>query len=366
MAKSRGIKFGAFRVPFQQLLMLLLMLTAGDALAERYITLQNDDGSIEVVPAAGPSDSGSSGNPSLSAGPAASELDEDPGLEDSSPPPPVDSGERSAFVPDDSFIDAEKLQADDFEMARPQKFYTYIDETGLMRSRPIEPAAKAATREEPSGSLGRQVIAEEQWLRPRDSPNAADPEAARILGLADPPAGRQIDRFAESCCLDLLSRMKKLGYPVDELDESGGIVLNVARDEADFLFNTGRSQFRVIDLARLDSAERLRLRTFASASVHSRPGLIYPAVLTLDGNWTPVRLLNDIVYAYGPESWFRHAYLEGFFDVDPAKERFIVVFSTRGDQSRKSVVYPTSKGPQIIEHTRFGTIELSPTGPPPA
>ncbi|MAM86950.1 MAG: hypothetical protein CME36_06550 [unclassified Hahellaceae] len=349
--------------------------------AERYETITREDGSVEVRRVESTAASDDAGEEQGlqeadagddHAGPAAPSADaQDPAAKSGvSLEAEVREAEAEAaagaeanggrFEPDESYIDAAELEKSGFQRDGRQKFYTYIDESGQFHSRPYQDVGQT---QKPEASLpdGQQILAEEQWLSGRPVPEGADAEASRILGLNQAQETRDIDRLANSCCAELLDYMRKLEYPVDELDGEDGIVLNIAADEADYGFGTGRSLFRVVSLDELERTRRVRLRSFVNAN---KSDLYYPAVLTLDKDWKPVRLFNDIVYSYEAESWFRRAYLEGFLELDPEREAYAVILSRQRDQSRKSVVYPDEYGPDVLNHVRHGTVQLSLVGVP--
>ena len=331
------------------------------AQAERYETITRDDGTVEVrrVETLAPASPEPSAAPEVDPGTEGGAANIEPqrrgdGVDKTAAD--VQGVKPQPFEPDDSYIDAAELEKAGFQRDDRQKFYTYVDESGQFRSRPYQDVNQLETAS-PSQLTGQQILAEEQWLVAPKAPEAAEAEAARILGLNNVQATRDIDRLADACCVELLEYMRKLEYPVDEIDADDGIALNIEADEADFGFGTGRSTFRVISLEEMREASRVRLRSFVHAN---KSDLFYPAVMTLDADWKPVRLFNNILYSYEPDSWFRRAYLEGFLELDPSREAYAVVLSRQGDQSRKSVVYPDEFGPAVLNHVRHGTLLLSP------
>ncbi|WP_020409399.1 MalM family protein [Hahella ganghwensis] len=249
----------------------------------------------------------------------------------------------------EEYVDAEELEANGFRPAKQQRFYTVIDSDGRFRNIPYPEDAELSTQAQlqPVKPENFQVVAKEQSFINR-VPEQADSYATKLLGLES--SSREIDVLLDHCCESLET------YDRVELDLEEGNLLEINEKDYSHQFGVGSSLLRILELPVVEGELTLELRTYAN------PRVFYPSVLVLDENFSPQRLLQDIVYVYEPENWFRYGYLEGYLKVDPTQSRYLVIFTTKLDERKRTVVEGIEEKPIIMEHAGKGIIHVSLAG----
>ncbi len=364
------------RSHFFAVLAVLLSAFSHSAWADRYLTWVDEEGEIRHTRVSDPetdtkpsdtSEAGSKGEES----PVTQSSEKLPAivLEVKASPEPADreAGELEPSRKEEpsgpgfdtsDFIDAAQLERQGFVRDGRQRFYTWIDAEGNVRSEPV--GQQQSAEPEPELKLRfsgvKAVVANEQYLnaasRKNAAPGKAEAEALSLLGLDQNGHPREIERLAEFCC-KALEDAEPQGFRWGD-----DLLVYLEADEDIHNFGLGISPYRLISLPEEMPEETLFvLRTFVGKDMLS------PALVTLDEQFQPVRLLTDIVYAYTPGTWRTHAYMEGFFTVKAEDtERYLVIFSRGLDQRRKTVVDGLSEKPLVIPHSRTGGLYLSFSG----
>lgn len=255
-----------------------------------------------------------------------------------------------AEISPEAYIDAQQLEQQGFVRDGEQKFYTWIDGEGNLRSAPIGQSEKAVVVFEPKAQKHNVVAREQKLTETLPIVANADPEALKIMGLNGPPKKlRDIDRLAAVCC-DQFKEIEPY-----ELRWSDDQVLFFDGSDEMMDFGLGYSYYRMIALP-----ENLPKDALFSIQSFVRRSMFNPVVVTLDEAFKPVRMLTDILYVYEKESWRKHASMEGYFRVPSVeKERFLLVFSRNVDQVSTTVVDGLQDDPILIPHAPKGELYLS-------
>ncbi|OZG71280.1 hypothetical protein BTA51_21785 [Hahella sp. CCB-MM4] len=250
----------------------------------------------------------------------------------------------------EDYVDAEDLAAGGFAPAKPQRFYTVIDSDGSYRNIPYPEDAEISAEPnlQPVLPESFQVVANEQLLEGVTPGMKADSYAVELFGLESDR--REIDIVADHCC-EALKTFDRV-----ELDLSEGNLLEINEKDYSHQFGLGSSLVRIITLPETEEELTLGIRTYAG------PKVFYPSVLVLDSEFKPQRLIQDIVYVYEPENWFRYGYLEGYFKVSPTSSRYLVIFTTKEDERKRTVVEGIEDKPIILNHAGMGIVHLSKAG----
>lgn len=361
-----------------------LCLFSVNALAERYLTWIDENGQVRrtlqretpepspVVPDTGGASETASGTTSEAAGAPVVETTRTHGSERPVAEPvnpeipdpmvqrilgdpqspsraPVATGANE--IDESDYMDAEELARRGFVRDGDQRFYTWTDSDGTVRSSPIGQSQEAVVVYEPLREQFR-VVANEQRRQALPLPLAgqADPVAIQMLGLDKPVAAkRDIDVLADRCCQVLAEG------EIDELQWADDLYIELTGEEDSVDFGVGLSRYRLVELPKDYSGDVL----FRLKAIISR-GMFMPAVAILDEQWVPQRLLTDILYVYEPDNWFRHAYLEGFFRVQPGPEqRYLLIFSRAQDQRQTTVVDGVDEEPLLFPHKPTGSLYLA-------
>ncbi len=248
----------------------------------------------------------------------------------------------------EEYIDAAELERQGFVKPKEQRFYTVIDSDGRYRNIPYPENAEisggaSVQLTEPQKF---QIVAKEQAFRADNASSHADPEALAMLGI-EADDQKELAILSEHCCEELKT------FDNVELDMGEGNLLEINEKDYSFDFGIGNSLVRVIKLPESEGIQTLRIRTYAG------PKIFYPSVLILNEEYRPQRFLQDLVYVYEPENWFRYGYLEGYFKVDPSKSRFLVIFTTQKDERKRTVVEGIEERAIILNHGRQGILHLS-------
>ena len=268
----------------------------------------------------------------------------------------VDKAYQSSAVIEfegEEYIDAAELERRGFVKPKEQRFYTVIDSDGHYRNIPYPDNAEIdseATVEliEPQNY---RIVAKEQPMADVIGLDNADPQALALLGIR-PEDQSEIAILARHCCEDLKT------YEHVELDQGDGNLLEVNEKDYAHEFGIGHSLLRIVKLPATDEVQTLRIRTYAG------PKVFYPSILVLDEEYQPQRFLQDIVYVYEPENWFRYGYLEGYFKVDSQKSKYLVIFTTKKDERKLTVVEGIEEKPIVLHHDNQGILHLSQIGSP--
>lgn len=251
---------------------------------------------------------------------------------------------------EDVYIDAEQLEQQGFVREGQQKFYTWIDSEGNLRSAPIGQSEKAVVVFEPKKQQ-HTIVAREQFLSRQASEGpAADPEALKILGLSGPQEKiRDIDRLAAICC----DQFKDTDPEILRGDEDQVVYFDGSEEMMDF--GLGYSHYRLIKLP-----ESLPKESVFSLQSYIRRSMFSPVVVTLDETFKPVRMLTDVLYVYEAGTWYKHAYMEGYFKIPSVqKEPYLLVLSRNVDQVSTTVVDGLAEEPILIPHASKGELYLS-------
>ncbi len=243
----------------------------------------------------------------------------------------------------EEYTDAEVLEKRGFDQ-NTGGFYTIVDAEGNYINVPKQGQLPTATADQAPQNY--QIVAREQSLKETASPGKADPLALQLLGI-DQSDRRDIDIVAANCCEELLT------FDRTELDDEDDRVIEI--DDRDYFhqFGVGRSLLRVISLPEEMESPLYRLRSFAV------PGIFYPSIITLDKDFQPVRLIQDILYIYEPANWFRHAYMEGFFTVQPEHEKYLILFSSYDDKRKRTVIESPGAKTVVLDHQQEGILNLA-------
>ncbi len=250
----------------------------------------------------------------------------------------------------EDYVDAENLEAQGVAPAKPQRFYTVIDSDGSFRNIPYPEDAQITTQSQVQPVLPEsfQIVAKEQVLEGVNPKMQADSYAVELFGLDSKK--REIDIVADHCC-EALKTFDRV-----EFDLSEGNLLEINERDYSYQFGLGASLLRILSLPDMEEELTFGIRTYAG------PKVFYPSVLVLDEEFKPQRLIQDIVYVYEPENWFRYGYLEGFFKVDLARSRYLVIFTTKDDERKRTVVEGIEDRPIVMNHAGMGIVHVSRAG----
>ncbi|ABC28997.1 conserved hypothetical protein [Hahella chejuensis KCTC 2396] len=250
------------------------------------------------------------------------------------------------IIDESTYIDAVELEKRGFVREGDSRFYTWVDTNGVMHTEEYHPAdAKSKARAQPLQPA--QVVADEQRIEKTRLPDGADPLAADLLGLNAPGAKQEIDLVYDRCCEKLANDERV------ELEFDGGELLEIRKDEQGYNFGVGYSLYRVVEIPEGSVNRLLQLRAYA------QPDAFYPSVLVLDSDWKPVRFLQDLLYIYEPENWFRYGYLEGFLRIKAKDEKYLVLLTTGADLKKRTVAEGVADKPVVINHSASGILHLA-------
>ncbi|WLQ15300.1 MalM family protein [Hahella aquimaris] len=264
------------------------------------------------------------------------------------PASPVSQSKSSQreIIDESTYIDAAELEKRGFVREGDSRFYTWVDTNGVMHTEEYNPAdAKSKAHVQPLQPT--QVVADEQRIEKASLPEGADPFAADLLGLNAPGAKQEIDLIYERCCENLVNDERV------ELEFDDGELLEIHKDEQGYNFGVGYSLYRVVEIPEGSVNRLLQLRAYA------QPDAFYPSVLVLDSAWKPVRFLQDLLYIYEPENWFRYGYLEGFLRVKTKDEKYLVLLTTGADLKKRTVAEGVADKPVVISHSASGILHLA-------
>ncbi|MDG9667436.1 MalM family protein [Hahella sp. CR1] len=262
--------------------------------------------------------------------------------------PPVSQSKSShrEIIDESTYIDAAELEKRGFVRDGDSRFYTWVDTNGVMHTEEYNPAdAKSKAHIQPLQPA--QVVADEQRIEKARLPEGADPFAADLLGLNAPGAEQEIDLIYDRCCENLVNDERV------ELEFDDGELLEIRKDEQGYNFGVGYSLYRVVEIPEGSANRLLQLRAYA------QPDAFYPSVLVLDSDWKPVRFLQDLLYIYEPENWFRYGYLEGFLRVKTKDEKYLVLLTTGADLKKRTVAEGVADKPVVISHSASGILHLA-------
>lgn len=266
------------------------------------------------------------------------------------------SGARDDEFNLENYPDGNQLEKDGYiRPGEPQPYFTWRDAEGNVRVSYYQPDTRSAVEK---GRIKPPVqLTEASIYQPGEAsgdaslPEGADPEALAVLDM-EQGAESFFAQWSRECCQNLeRSESEKWQHGREfgiDMDESAPV----------HPFSTGKSPYRLVRLPSADAHRDfiLHLRSF------SRDGVFVPSVAFLDGSFTPLRVVTDLVAEYVPESWHSHGYLEAYIPVFPSRgERWMVIF-TRDEDLAGQTVIEGKYGPEAIPHTRTGELGLSREG----
>ncbi|MBU6954317.1 MalM family protein [Hahella sp. HN01] len=264
----------------------------------------------------------------------------------SAPPVSQPKSSHREIIDESTYIDAAELEKRGFVRDGDSRFYTWVDTNGVMHTEEYNPA-DAKSKEHIQPLQPAQVVADEQRIEKARLPEGADPIAADLLGLNAPGAKQEIDLIYDRCCENLVNDERV------ELEFDDGELLEIRKDEQGYNFGVGYSLYRVVEIPEGSANRLLQLRAYA------QPDAFYPSVLVLDSDWKPVRFLQDLLYIYEPENWFRYGYLEGFLRVKTKDEKYLVLLTTGADLKKRTVAEGVADKPVVISHSASGILHLA-------
>lgn len=306
-----------------------MLLAAAGAQADRYYTWVDETGRVRYTQI--PQDKSSSPAPDQ----AGSGISGDP------------SANPSAPLSLEDYIDAEELQKRGY--VRPDedaRFYTWVDHNGIIHNSPYPPAA-VEVAPDPKG-LAQKIspFLQVERLRPSASVvGEADDFAKRLFQLDQAPKGR-LAALSEHCCKDLSATQ------IYEIDLEDGQVLEFTADSERYPFATGESAYQLVRLPASSREYLLRIRSFVKGEV------FYPALVFLDNQFEPQRLVSNVVFDFTPENWFRYGYLEGRVVVEPQKESYLLVLTLKEDLHRQTLVKRKNRDVPA-KHSQQGLLHIS-------
>lgn len=256
----------------------------------------------------------------------------------------------------ENYPDGNQLEKDGYvRPGEPQPYFTWRDAEGNFRVSYYQPDTRSAVEK---GRIKPPVQLTDASIHQagEDSgeaglPEGADSEAMAVLGM-EPGAESFFAQWSRQCCRNMDTAES------EEWQQGREFGIDMDETAPVHPFSTGDSPYRLV---RLPSAEThndfiLHLRSFAN------DGVFVPSVAFLDGSFTPLRVVTELVAEYVPESWHSHGYLHAYIPVFPGRdERWMVIF-TRADDLAGQTVIEGKYGPEAIPHTRTGELGLSREG----
>lgn len=189
-----------------------------------------------------------------------------------------------------------------------------------------------------------------------DLPEGADPVAAQLLSSGEKEFNLYFEAFTQHCC----QQLPNIVTPSVEFGRPRGFKLT--QEDLYYRFNDGDSRFLLVRLpaeGRDNYPLRIRsfIRTFKKLSIDR--GVFFPQIITLNTEYKPVRIMTGPVLKYQAETWSKHGYLEGVFQIDRSEEkdeRYVLINTTRDVLRQSSVI--DAENPIEIQHMSIGSFEI--------
>ncbi|MFE8071576.1 MalM family protein [Marinobacteraceae bacterium S3BR75-40.1] len=244
----------------------------------------------------------------------------------------------------DNYPDGNELEKRGFRRTEDgQPFFTWRDAEGRIHNSYYEydaegePTNRSLAADQLSVSPARTISSSNSQL-----PAGADPSVIAVMGLDAQPS--ELQDMARNCCEQL---------PEDdvlELEADSAEGLYLAESENRLPFATGRSPYRLIDLAKIEADHLIRLRSFIKS------GVFLPTAVFLDGQKKPIRIVTDLEFDFAPETLFGYGYLEARLSLSAkGEERYLLLLMRRADLNKTTYVASEGK----IPHKLSGELEVT-------
>jgi len=237
-------------------------------------------------------------------------------------------------------------------------FYSWVDAMGIEHNTPYQPPpdkqeleSTGKQRKSAPPVAGHRLYTEARILRPGMAsgiPSTANPAAIKFLGLDKTPS--LFASFTAHCC-QKLAKVNMVDLPSDRSFE-------VALDSHAPVhrFSTGTSPYILVKLPAGAKPYDLQLRSF----IHH--GVFVPSLVFMTRDFKVTRVVTDLVFDYGPETWYRYGYLHARLPVHPGRgERWLLIFSRKKDINDVTVIDQDGRS-KNIHHKRTGRIGLEKVG----
>gem|GEM_PF-5361043 len=255
------------------------------------------------------------------------------------------------------YIDAEQLERQGF-LRDPKHPPTFVwrDSRGLLHDSPYYPTPDTPVEHSPFYDENGYTLGTETLSKADDPISAArrkkmDSFARKLfLGSSGQPAPATI---FNSCCAGVPKNIIK------KLTKNSELAININTKSNSYHFTDGISRFSLIRLPIIKKNYALKLSLIVRNKSRSHEGeVFFPRLVFLDRNFKAIRMVNDPVMEFVPESWSSQASLKGIFRVDIKRgERYLLLYSSRKDLLKKSIIVGKASTERIW-HSTLGMLEL--------
>lgn len=249
----------------------------------------------------------------------------------------------------DSYVDAAELQRNGFvRESDGAPFYVWTDINGVVHSSPLPARASVETSSVPADAPKISPFLHEERISKvaPPQPREMDEFARKLLKLDEPGEG-MLAMLAADCCTWLSAA------EAGELDLEEGYLIKFAEGQEQHRFVTGPSAYQLVRLPAKRTGYMLRLRSFV------KPDVLYPALVMLDKNLKPVRLVRHALYEFEPENWFRYSYLEGWINIEPQQGDAYLLVMTVAEDMKTGTLVEHKKKTRELRHAQTGLLHLA-------